>query len=113
MVRVSVSSPLPGGWVAHTFSVNEKPLPEGKPRMVDITPFHVRRAHDYTRILGQIAAARAAGADIVILCLHWGAEWAFYPLPVQLDWARMMAETRGQVIRPGPQRMMCFMPPGG
>ena len=86
------------GWVAHTFSVNEKPLPPGKPWMVDITPFHVERQPDYSRILAQVGEARAAGCDIVIVCLHWGAEWEFYPLPVQLDWARAIADSGADAI---------------
>lgn len=86
------------GWVAHTFSVNGKPLPEGKPWMVDITPFHVEHAPDYTRILDQVTAARAAGCEIVIVCLHWGAEWEFFPLPVQLEWAHAIAEAGADAI---------------
>lgn len=86
------------GWVAHTFSVNEKPLPDGKPWMVDVTPFLVERAPDYSRIISQVDAARAAGCDIVIVCLHWGAEWEFFPLPVQIDWAHAIADAGADAI---------------
>ncbi|GGE50948.1 CapA family protein [Actibacterium pelagium] len=86
------------GWIAHTYCVNEKPLPDGKPWMVDVTPFHVERSPDLSRLLSQIEDARQAGCDIVIVCLHWGAEWEFYPLPVQLDWAHQIAEAGADAI---------------
>lgn len=86
------------GWVAHTYCVNGKPLPEGKPWLVDMTPFHVERAPDLSRILRQIQDARRAGCDIVLVCLHWGPEWEFYPLPIQLDWAHAIAEAGADAI---------------
>lgn len=86
------------GWVAHTFSVNQKPLPDGKPWMIDVTPFHVERTPDTSRIARQIDAARSAGCDVVVACLHWGAEWEFFPLPAQLDWAHAFAEQGADAI---------------
>ena len=73
------------GWVCHTLSVNDKPLPPDKPWIVDITPFDLVENPDTLRIEAQIKAARARGRDLVMLVLHWGAEWEFYPNPKQLD----------------------------
>jgi poly-gamma-glutamate synthesis protein (capsule biosynthesis protein) len=78
-------------WVCHTFSVNNKPLPSDKPWIVDITLFDLVENPDMLRIEAQIKAARAAG-DLVILVLHWGAEWEFYPNPKQLEYAHKFAE---------------------
>ncbi len=86
------------GWVAHTWSVNFKPVPEDKPWVCDITPFHLENDPDTTRIEQQIAQARAAGCDLVIVALHWGLEHEFYPHPDQLAWARRFAEAGADAI---------------
>lgn len=86
------------GWIAHTYSVNLHPLPSRKPWLIDVTPFHVERSLDVSRISRQIEAARAAGSDLVLVCLHWGAEWEFFPLPAQLDWAHAFAEAGADAI---------------
>ena len=86
------------GWVAHTWSVNFKAVPEDKPWVCDITPFHLEKDPDTTRIEQQIAQARAAGCDLVIVALHWGLEHEFYPHPDQLAWARRFAEAGADAI---------------
>ena len=86
------------GWVAHTFSLNGKPLPEGKPWYCDVTPFHEVRDPDTTRIEQQIQAAKDEGCDLVILTLHWGMEHEFFPQPVQLKWAHQFAELGADAI---------------
>lgn len=86
------------GWVAHTFSVNFKPLPENKPWICDITPFHVEPDPDTSRIERQIARAREAGCDLVVLSLHWGLEHEFYPHPDQLQWAHRFADAGADAI---------------
>ena len=86
------------GWVAHTWSVNFKPVPEDKPWICDITPFHLEDDPDTSRIEQQITQARAAGCDLVIVALHWGLEHEFYPHPDQLKWAHRFAEAGADVI---------------
>lgn len=86
------------GWVCHTFSVNKKPLPPDKLWIVDITPFGIVEDPDTSRIEAQIQAARAAGHDAVVLVLHWGAEWEFFPSPRQLGYAHKFAELGADAI---------------
>jgi poly-gamma-glutamate capsule biosynthesis protein CapA/YwtB (metallophosphatase superfamily) len=84
-------------WVCHTFSINNKPLPPDKPWIVDVTLFDLAANPDMIRIEAQIRAARAAG-DLVMLVLHWGAEWEFYPNPKQLGYAHKFAELGADAI---------------
>ena len=97
-VKTTKMGDLTIGWVCHTFSVNNKPLPPDKPWMVDITPFDLVENPDMLRIEAQIKAARAAGRDLVMLVLHWGAEWDFYPNPKQLGYAHKLAELGADAI---------------
>ncbi|MBY8871847.1 CapA family protein [Micromonospora sp. PLK6-60] len=45
---------------------------------------------DPPQILAAARRARAAGADIVVLSLHWGTEYAHQPDADQRDWARQL-----------------------
>ena len=85
------------GWVCYTFSINNKQLPPDKPWIVDITLFDLAENPDMLRIEAQIKAARAA-SDLVMLVLHWGAEWEFYPNPKQLGYAHKFAELGADAI---------------
>ncbi|MFF7242305.1 CapA family protein [Embleya sp. NPDC008237] len=60
--------------VAHlswTYDTNGIPLPEGKPWSVNVI--------DKDRMIAQARAARAAGAELVLLSVHWGTEWQREP----------------------------------
>ena len=83
--------------MCHTFSINNKQLPPDKPWIVDITLFDLAENPDMLRIEAQIKAARAA-SDLVMLVLHWGAEWEFYPNPKQLGYAHKFAELGADAI---------------
>ncbi|MBD0401528.1 CapA family protein [Flammeovirga sp. EKP202] len=86
------------GWVAHTFSVNFKPIPEGEPWLVDITSFCVEENPDMSKIKQEIKQARQEGCDLVIVTPHWGAEWEFFPWPQQMDWAYQFAELGADAV---------------
>lgn len=86
------------GWVAHTFSVNFKPFPEGKPWIVNMTPFHLVPDPDISSIESQIRACRQAGCDLVFVVLHWGLEFEFYPHPDQLKWAHRFADAGADAV---------------
>ncbi|HSA50062.1 MAG TPA: CapA family protein [Yinghuangia sp.] len=69
--------------VAHlswTYATNGIPLPEDKPWAVNVV--------DVPRIIAEARAARAAGAEVVVLSMHWGTEWQREPDADQLAWAR-------------------------
>ncbi|HEC08948.1 MAG TPA: CapA family protein [Acidimicrobiales bacterium] len=55
-------------------------------RLPSDAPYLVRRIDPET-ILADAAAARAAGADIVVLSLHWGVEQRVDPTPFQVETA--------------------------
>ncbi|WP_202512028.1 CapA family protein [Streptomyces sp. SID3343] len=60
--------------VAHlswTYDTNGIPLPEDKPWSVNVI--------DKQRIIEQARTARRAGAELVLLSIHWGTEWQGEP----------------------------------
>ncbi len=86
------------GWVSHTFSLNGKMLDADKSWQCDVTPFHMVKDVDTTRIEQQIQAAKDACCDLIIVTLHWGLEHEFYPHPDQLSWAHKFAELGADAI---------------
>lgn len=71
----------------YTYGTNGIPLPEGKPWAVNLI--------DPARIIADARAARAAGANVVVLSVHWGSEWQTAPDQRQLDLARTLTASRG------------------
>jgi poly-gamma-glutamate capsule biosynthesis protein CapA/YwtB (metallophosphatase superfamily) len=81
------------GFVAATFGVNNQPIPDGKDWMVNIVKFHQFEGPvDLSLLKTQIDWCRSEGADIVVLCLHWGLEHELYPYQEQVDIAHELAE---------------------
>ncbi|MER5641038.1 CapA family protein [Kitasatospora sp. NPDC002227] len=72
--------------LAYTYGTNDIPLPAGQPWAVNLI--------DRDRILADARAARAAGADLVVVSLHWGTEWQDEPNEQQLTLTREL--TAGQ-----------------
>ncbi|WP_200305434.1 CapA family protein [Streptomyces adelaidensis] len=69
-----------GAQVAHlsyTYGTNGIPLPTGRPWAVNLI--------DRERILTDARTARQAGADVVVVSLHWGTEWQDAPDTQQLN----------------------------
>lgn len=63
-----------GVLVAHldyTYGTNGIPVPAGRPWLVNLT--------DVDRILSDAHAARAAGAEVVVVEMHWGDEYRSLP----------------------------------
>jgi poly-gamma-glutamate synthesis protein (capsule biosynthesis protein) len=48
--------------------------------------------------LAEVQVARDAGADLVVLSVHWGVEYATSPMAEQRDWARQLVEGGVDVI---------------
>ncbi|MFF9206117.1 CapA family protein [Streptomyces sp. NPDC014986] len=76
--------------LAHTYGTNGHPLPPDRPWAVDLI--------DEGRIVADARAARTAGADVVVVSLHWGTEWQEAPDAQQLALARSLtaSTTRGR-----------------
>ncbi|MEV5158795.1 CapA family protein [Streptomyces sp. NPDC053728] len=66
--------------LAYTYGTNDMPLPAGQPWAVDLI--------DKGLIVADARAARKAGADVVVVSLHWGTEWQDAPDDVQLGLGR-------------------------
>ncbi|OCC13865.1 CapA family protein [Streptomyces sp. PTY087I2] len=72
--------------LAYTYGTNDIPLPAGRPWTVNVT--------DERKIIEEARAARRAGADVVVLSIHWGTEWQDEPDARQLELAeRLTAST--------------------
>ncbi|MET9453003.1 CapA family protein [Streptomyces cinerochromogenes] len=68
--------------LSYTFGTNGNPLPPGQPWAVDLI--------DADRMIADARAARKAGADVVVLSVHWGTEWQDEPDRLQLSLAQRL-----------------------
>ncbi|MFE1906097.1 CapA family protein [Streptomyces gardneri] len=74
--------------LAYTYDTNGYPLPEGQPWAV--------RLLDEDKVVADARAARAAGADVVVVSVHWGTEWQTAADERQLSLGRALtASTSG------------------
>jgi poly-gamma-glutamate synthesis protein (capsule biosynthesis protein) len=69
--------------LAATFGFNGLSAPEGKDWLAERI--------DPDRILAEAHRARQAGADLVVVSLHWGTEYRHEPDQAQLAWAQRLA----------------------
>ncbi|ATL32424.1 CapA family protein [Streptomyces formicae] len=72
--------------LAYTYGTNDIPLPKGKPWSVDLI--------DRDKIVADARAARRAGADVVVVSLHWGSEWQDEPDRQQLRLGKQLTGSR-------------------
>ncbi|WP_030667200.1 CapA family protein [Streptomyces rimosus] len=72
--------------LAYTYGTNKTAAPEGQPWTVNLI--------DRDRILADARAARRAGADVVVVSLHWGTEWQPEPDKQQRSLARSLTAAR-------------------
>ncbi|WSQ07445.1 CapA family protein [Streptomyces sp. NBC_01231] len=72
--------------LSYTYDTNGFPLPQGQPWAVNLI--------DEKRIVADARAARKAGADVVVVSLHWGTEWQDTPDERQLSLARELTAAR-------------------
>ncbi|MFD5268301.1 CapA family protein [Streptomyces sp. NPDC058335] len=72
--------------LAYTYDTDGVPLPEGQPWAVSLI--------DENKIVADARNARRAGADVVVVSLHWGTEWQDAPDDRQLGLARTLTASR-------------------
>ncbi|MER5965054.1 CapA family protein [Streptomyces sp. NPDC002057] len=72
--------------LAYTYDTNGYPMPEGQPWAV--------RLLDERKVIADARAARAAGADVVVVSVHWGSEWQTEPDERQLSLGRALTASR-------------------
>ncbi|MFZ3560466.1 CapA family protein [Streptomyces sp. BH055] len=73
--------------LSYAFGFNGNELPKNKPWLANET--------DFDRIAAAEKGAREAGADVVILSIHWGREYHSDPSSSQLALGRRIAEKTG------------------
>ncbi|MER0449517.1 CapA family protein [Streptomyces sp. Edi4] len=72
--------------LAYTYDTNGYPMPAGQPWAVHLI--------DQKKIIADARAARAAGADVVVVSIHWGTEWQTEPDERQLTLGRALTASR-------------------
>ncbi|MGW0822865.1 CapA family protein [Streptomyces sp. NPDC002845] len=72
--------------LAYTYGTNGIPLPSDRPWAVNLI--------DPDRVLADARAARRAGADVVVVSLHWGTEWQDEPDARQLGLGERLTAAR-------------------
>ncbi|KIF77951.1 lipoprotein [Streptomyces sp. 150FB] len=72
--------------LAYTYGTNDVPLPVGQPWAVSLL--------DEKKIVADARAAREAGADVVVVSLHWGTEWETPPDEQQISLGRRLTASR-------------------
>lgn len=72
--------------LAYTYGLNGSPPPADRPWAVNLI--------DEGRILTDARAARKAGAEVVVVSVHWGTEWQDDPDERQLTLARALTASR-------------------
>ncbi|MEV0093923.1 CapA family protein [Streptomyces sp. NPDC050738] len=72
--------------LAYTYDTNGFPQPEGQPWAVHLI--------DEQQIVADARAARTAGADVVVVSIHWGTEWQDTPNDQQLTLGRALTASK-------------------
>ncbi|MER6202115.1 CapA family protein [Streptomyces sp. NPDC001586] len=72
--------------LAYTYDTNGYPLPEGQPWAVNLMK--------QDKIVADARAARKAGADVVLVSVHWGTEWQTEPDETQLSLGKALTASQ-------------------
>ena len=86
------------GWVSHTALLNNRSLPEDKPWLVNVTYFDPFEDADLSKITEQIRYCKEEKCDLIIVAMHWGLEYEFYPHPKEREWAQAFADEGADII---------------
>lgn len=72
--------------LAYTYDTNGYPMPDGQPWAVNLM--------EEEKIIADARAARKAGADVVLVSLHWGTEWETEPDGKQLSLGKALTASQ-------------------
>ena len=87
------------GFIAATFGLNGKPLPENKEYLVNrIALNQVSGVIDLGLLETQIAWCRHLRCDFIVVSLHWGLEYEFFPTSQQITLAHRIIELGADLI---------------
>ncbi|OIJ86679.1 CapA family protein [Streptomyces monashensis] len=81
-VTILRAGPARVAHLAYTVGTDGRPRPAGKPCAVNVL--------DERRVIADARAARRAGADVVVVSVHWGTEWQREPSERQRALARRL-----------------------
>lgn len=87
------------GFASATFGLNGNNLPENKRYMANVAQLLPRRGEaDVSLLEKQINFCKKEGADFIIVSLHWGYEFEFFPRKKQIDIAHSIIEYGADAI---------------
>ncbi|MFJ8017213.1 CapA family protein [Streptomyces sp. NPDC096339] len=72
--------------LAYTYDTNGYPMPDGQPWAVNLMK--------QDKIIADARAARKAGADVVLVSVHWGTEWQTEPDETQLSLGKALTASQ-------------------
>lgn len=72
--------------LAYTYDTNGYPMPDGQPWAVNLM--------EQEKIIADARAARKAGADVVLVSVHWGTEWQTGPDEKQLSLGKALTASQ-------------------
>jgi poly-gamma-glutamate synthesis protein (capsule biosynthesis protein) len=85
------------GFVSATYQ--KRPFPDDKGYQVNFIPFHRFQGKvDVSLLKEQISYCRYQGCDFIIVSLHWGREFEFFPRRFQVDIAHQLIENDADAI---------------
>jgi hypothetical protein len=84
-------------FISWTFALNWKSLPEGGEYLANHLRLNLPGV-DLSPIAEQVAAARTAGADAVVACMHWSLEFESWPTRGLMDTAHRLVELGVDVV---------------
>lgn len=87
------------GFVGATYSLNARKVPPGKEYLINYIPFHSKvKVLDISLLLTQIDYLKKQHCDFIIVSLHWGHEFEFFPQTKQLAITHELAEYGADLI---------------
>ncbi len=96
---IMTSNDVKFGFVAATFSLNNRPFPNGKEHLVNVIPFHRFQGKvDVSLLEEQISYCMSQDCDFIIISLHWGMEFEFFPRKDQVNIAHYLIECGADAI---------------
>ena len=96
---IITSNGIKFGFVAATYGVNKNPFPKGKDYLVNLIPFHhCQEKVDISLLEEQISYCLNKNCDFIIVSLHWGLEFEFFPRKKQVNIAHHLIEYGADAI---------------
>jgi len=97
--RILLSDGIKLGWAAATFGLNGRKMPNGEEYRINIAKVHSAPVEDSLAILKrQIDHCKSENCDFIVVSLHWGYEFEFFPRAQQVALAHELVEYGADII---------------